>query len=33
MTRPAEALRLAEEIRIPQDIADAQTLLDWFAAR
>jgi hypothetical protein len=33
LTRPAEALRLAEEIRIPQDIADAQTLLDWFAAR
>ena len=28
-----EALRLAEEIRIPQDISDAQTLLDWFAAR
>ena len=28
-----EALRLAEEIRIPQDIADAQILLDWLAAR
>jgi hypothetical protein len=28
-----EALRLSEEIRIPQDIADAQLLLDWFGVR